>query len=145
MNFGMHASLWIMVFSGCMCREFYSMSCGNLNRKELQEREDICLCVAESLCCIAETNTLCNNHIPIKQIKCNLGRWRKRNWLVSTEQVPRSLWWGSFEAKISPQWGCERGGWTWGGVREGIWACIVCGEQGKMPNREPRKITGRAS
>jgi len=32
-----------------------------------------------------------------------------------------------------------------GGFQEGIWACIVCGEEGKMPNREPRKIPGRAS
>ena len=28
---------------------------GNLNRKELQKREDMCICVAESPCCIAET------------------------------------------------------------------------------------------
>ena len=47
-----------MIFSGCMSREFYSVFCGNVNRKELQKREDLCICVADSLCCIAETNNV---------------------------------------------------------------------------------------
>ena len=30
---------------------------GDLNGKESQKRRDICICVADSLCCTAETNT----------------------------------------------------------------------------------------
>ena len=29
----------------------------DLNGKEIQERGDICICIADSLCCSAETNT----------------------------------------------------------------------------------------
>ena len=32
-----------------------SMLCGDLNEKEFQGRGDICICVADSLCCTAET------------------------------------------------------------------------------------------
>ena len=31
--------------------------CGDLNGKEIQKREDICIRIADSLCCTAETNT----------------------------------------------------------------------------------------
>ena len=40
---------------------------GDLNRKEFQGRGDICISVAESLCCTTETNTtLKSNYTPIK-------------------------------------------------------------------------------
>ena len=40
---------------------------GAPNGKDIQKREDICMCVADSLCCIAETNTtLKSNYTPIK-------------------------------------------------------------------------------
>ena len=38
-------------------RELYSMLCGDLNREEIQKRGDICIRIADSLCCTAETNT----------------------------------------------------------------------------------------
>ena len=37
--------------------ELYSALCGDTNGKEIQEREDICIHVADSLCHTAETNT----------------------------------------------------------------------------------------
>ena len=33
------------------------MPCGDLSGKEVPKGEDMCLCVADSLCCIVETNT----------------------------------------------------------------------------------------
>ena len=38
-------------------RERYSVLCGGLNGKEIRKRANICICVADSLCCTAETNT----------------------------------------------------------------------------------------
>ena len=35
----------------------YSMLCGDLNGKEIQKRGDICIRIADSLCCTVETNT----------------------------------------------------------------------------------------
>ena len=32
-------------------RELYSMLCGDLNGKEIQKRGDICILIADSLCC----------------------------------------------------------------------------------------------
>ena len=34
-----------------------TLLCGDLNEKEIQERGDICICIADSLCYTAETNT----------------------------------------------------------------------------------------
>ena len=31
--------------------------CGNLNGKEIQKRVDICIRIADSLCCTVKTNT----------------------------------------------------------------------------------------
>ena len=46
------------------------MLCGDLNGKEIQNRGDICVCIAESLCCTVETNTtLQSNYTPIKNVK----------------------------------------------------------------------------
>ena len=43
------------------------MLCGDLNGKEIQGGGDICICVADSLCCTAETNTAVkSNYTPIK-------------------------------------------------------------------------------
>ena len=33
------------------------MSCGDLNRKKSQRKEDICICIADSFCYTAETST----------------------------------------------------------------------------------------
>ena len=38
-------------------RELYSVLCGDLNGKEIQKGRDKCLRIADSLCCIAESNT----------------------------------------------------------------------------------------
>ena len=35
-----------------------SVLCGDLNGKEIQKRGDICIRIADSLCCTAETNTI---------------------------------------------------------------------------------------
>ena len=35
-------------------RELYSVLCGDLNGKEIQKRGDVCICLADSLCCAAE-------------------------------------------------------------------------------------------
>ena len=36
------------------CRELDSMLCGDLDGKEIQKRGDICIQIADSLCCTAE-------------------------------------------------------------------------------------------
>ena len=55
---------------GQIHKELYFVLCGDLNGKEIQRREDICICIADSLCCIAETNiTLESNYAPIKTNK----------------------------------------------------------------------------
>ena len=42
------------------------MNCGDLNGKEVQKEGDICICVADSLCCAVKTNTtLLSNYTPI--------------------------------------------------------------------------------
>ena len=35
----------------------YSMLCGDLNRKEIQKREEICISIDDSLCFIVVTHT----------------------------------------------------------------------------------------
>ena len=43
------------------------MLCGDLDGKSIQKRGDLCICIADSLCCIVETNTiLSSNYTPIK-------------------------------------------------------------------------------
>ena len=50
-----------------LLRELYSVLCGNLNGKEIQKRGDICMHIADSLCCTVEINiTSKSNYIPIK-------------------------------------------------------------------------------
>ena len=51
------------------------MLCGDLSGKEIQGRGDICICVADSLCYKAETNTpLWSNYTPIKMLKKNKNK-----------------------------------------------------------------------
>ena len=51
------------------------MLCGDLNVKEIQKRGDICIGVADSPYCIAETNTtLSSNYTPIKILKRKRGK-----------------------------------------------------------------------
>ena len=38
--------------------EPYSVLCGDLTGKEIQKRGDICICIADSLFCTIETNTI---------------------------------------------------------------------------------------
>ena len=40
-----------------MHRELCSVLCGDLNGKEIQKRGDVCIQIADSLCCTAENNT----------------------------------------------------------------------------------------
>ena len=47
-------------------RELYSKFCGDLNGKEIQKRGNMCIYVADSLCCTAETNSIVNKYTPIK-------------------------------------------------------------------------------
>ena len=41
------------IAKGTLC----SVLCSNLNGKEIQKREDICIHIADALCCTAGTNT----------------------------------------------------------------------------------------
>ena len=50
-----------------MAQELYLMLCGDINGKEIQKRGDICIHVADSLCCTAETNIL--NQLHFNKIK----------------------------------------------------------------------------
>ena len=38
-------------------RELYSVFCGHLNKKEIQKCKDIGICITDSLCYTAETDT----------------------------------------------------------------------------------------
>ena len=50
-------------------KELYLMDSGDLHGTEIQKGRDMCICVADSLCCTAETNTkLQGNYTPIKII-----------------------------------------------------------------------------
>ena len=65
------------------------MLCDDLNGKEIQKRGDICICIADSLCCTVETNGceswhifsiledygLDPNHIPENPHNIYFGRW----------------------------------------------------------------------
>ena len=42
----------------CTRNPIYSVLCDDLNGKEIQKREDICIYIADSLCCIAENNNI---------------------------------------------------------------------------------------
>ena len=45
-------------------REFYARLRGDLNGKQIQKREDICVYIADSLC--RNYHNVVNNYIPIK-------------------------------------------------------------------------------
>ena len=42
----------------CIAQGTYSMLCGDLNGKEIPKKGDICIPIADSLCCTAETNKI---------------------------------------------------------------------------------------
>ena len=45
--------------------ELYLVLCGDVTGKQIQKRGDICLRIADSLCCTVETNTtLLSNYTP---------------------------------------------------------------------------------
>ena len=51
----------------CIAQGTHLVHCGNLNGREVQKGGDICMCMADSLCCAVEANTtLWSNHTPIK-------------------------------------------------------------------------------
>ena len=51
----------------CRAQGILSMLCGDLSWKEFQKRGDMCIHIADSLCCTVQTNTIVeNNYIPIK-------------------------------------------------------------------------------
>ena len=60
--------------SPALAGEFYitsatweaQMLCDDLNGKEIQNRGDICIRIADSLCCTAEHTTQLNEYIPLK-------------------------------------------------------------------------------
>ena len=58
------------------------MSCGDLNRKKSQIKEDICICIADSFCYTAETSTaLQSNCTPIKiNLKISEIKQKKIKW-----------------------------------------------------------------
>ena len=42
----------------CVARDLYSRCCGDLNRKEILEREYIYICITDSFCWTVETNNI---------------------------------------------------------------------------------------
>ena len=52
----------------CRAQGTLLSACGDVNRKEIQKRWDICTCIDDSLCFTAETDTttLSSNYLPIK-------------------------------------------------------------------------------
>ena len=51
------------------------MLCGNLNGKEIPKRGDLCIHIADLLCCIMETNATLQSSY--SSIKINLKKKRK--------------------------------------------------------------------
>ena len=39
-------------------REWYSVLCGDLKGKEIEEKRDIYVCIDDLVCCTAKTNTI---------------------------------------------------------------------------------------
>ena len=58
---GMATSEW--------CRELYVMPCGHWDGKEVQKGEDMCIHLADSLCCKTETSTTLSSNYPSMQTK----------------------------------------------------------------------------
>ena len=56
----------------CIAQELFSMTCGDLHGKEIQNREDICIPVADSLHCAAATYTTLQSSS--SSVKTNLKR-----------------------------------------------------------------------
>ena len=53
------------------------MHCGDLNGKEVQTGEDLCICMADSFCCAVETDTtLLNIYTPLK---IYFYKWKELN------------------------------------------------------------------
>ena len=51
----------------CIAQGAHPVHCGSLNGREVQKGGDICMCMADSLCCAVEANTtLKSNQTPIK-------------------------------------------------------------------------------
>ena len=48
-----------VVMYGCESQAIKKAECGDLNGKKIQKRGDMCICIADSVCCTAETNTNC--------------------------------------------------------------------------------------
>ena len=65
--------------SAIQLRELYSVPCGNLNKKKIQKGGDICIHIADSLCCTIETDTtfeatLIQSKLIKKTKKCLLNK-----------------------------------------------------------------------
>ena len=61
------------------------MLCGDQNGKEIQEKGYICIHVADSLCCTAETNTtLQSTYTSITKIKNKTKKDPERSFLIPT-------------------------------------------------------------
>ena len=61
------------------CREFCSKLCGSLDGRGVLGKMDTCICMAESLCCPAETiTTLLISHTPIQNEKFNKKEKNKK-------------------------------------------------------------------
>ena len=52
------------------------MHCGDLNGKEVQTGEDLCICMADSFCCAVETNTTLLCYTPLK---IYFYKWKELN------------------------------------------------------------------
>ena len=56
--FSITSSIKMLLFQPTVeLRELESVLCGDLNGKEIQQRGDVCICTADSLCSTVETNT----------------------------------------------------------------------------------------
>ena len=71
---------------------------GDLNGKEIQKRGDICVRIADSLCCIAEINTtLWNNYTPIKtdqkQKSYSVSHVSGALWILVTNILKYYFYW----------------------------------------------------
>ena len=76
-----------------MNRDLCSMLCGSLDGRGVWGRMDTCVCLAETLCCPAETiTTLLTSYKPIQNKKFFKIKFKKKNMLMIslTSQAPTS-------------------------------------------------------
>ena len=82
MNWEIGIHVLLILFVKLITNENLLCNTGNCgeweeNRKEIQKRGDICICIADSLCCMVETKA-------VKQLYSNKNQFKKKSKTIFT-------------------------------------------------------------